>query len=176
MRYPKKVSPDQSHRLPAGPGLHCEGSLQHLNLHFSSFSFSYFLETIFLHSHICTGIGFRWKRSGCCTGWAVWSQILESLLFRAFCFYSRKRSPAAWLLCDQNWPITNASKGLPLAALAKWFESQALIILRHCCSTLASWQTQRQRGEKGLCFTKLAAAFYICHKRMENRERPKQSW
>ena len=72
------------------------------------------------------------------------------------------------LLCHQNWPITNASKGLPLAAQAKWFQTLAPIILRHCCSSLATSQTQqveRQRGEKGLCFTKLAAAFYACARR-----------
>ena len=72
---------------------------------------------------------------------------------------------AGWstrLLCDQNWPITNASKGPPLAALAKWSQTSALIILRHCCSSLAT--TQTQRAQKGLCFTKLAAAFYVCQR------------
>ena len=43
-------------------------------------------------------------------------QIWESLLSQAFCLCSRKRALAAWLLCDRNWPITNASEGPPLAS------------------------------------------------------------
>ena len=93
----------------------------------------------------------------------VGQYILESLLFQAFCFCSRKRSLAAWLLCDQNWPITNASKGLPLAALAKLLQTLALITLRLCCSSLATSHraTQTQRAQKGLCFTKLASACFL---------------
>ena len=86
---------------------------------------------------------------------------------------------AGWstrLLCDQNWPITNASKGPPLAALAKWSQTSALIILRHCCYVLAThnqWSKHTESGE-GIMLHKIGGCFLRLPERMENRERPKQ--
>ena len=59
---------------------------------------------------------------------------------------------AGWstrLLCDQNWPITNASKGPPLAALAKWSQNQRShyfeTLLPRFGNTQPMEQTHRER-------------------------------
>ena len=173
--------PDQSDRLPAGPGLHCRGRLKNLKLDFGGF----FLLHILLYKPYPYIHIFAHKLNSECYfgsggGRAVWSPILESLLFQAFCFCSRKRSPAAaaslpsklaHYQCQQRSTISSASKMVSDPG-SHYFET--LLLQFGNVADTASWETERREGimlhKIGGCFLRLR------QKRMENRSCPKQGW
>lgn len=91
-----------------------------------------------------------------------WSQILESLLFWAFCFCSRKRSPAALASlrsklahyqCEQRSTISSAGKMVSEPG-SHYFETLLLQF-----GNLADAETERREGimlhKSGGCFLRL---------------------